>query len=67
MENSLEVAAVQTIVVRKMKEAPVPRTSVGKISLMMIYIIERKSIKQRIGGHFLSYSDGDVGIMKNII
>ena len=35
-ENSLERAAVKTIVDRKMREVPVLLTSVGNISLMII-------------------------------
>ena len=62
MENSLEVAAVQTIVVRKIKEAPVPRTSVGKISLMMIYIYRESKVN-----HTEDRGLEDTPIMKNII
>ena len=36
LENSLEKAAMQTIEVIRMKDVPVLRSSVGKISLMMI-------------------------------
>ena len=36
MENSLEKAAMQTIDVMRIKDVPVLRSSVGKISLMMI-------------------------------
>ena len=35
-EKSFEMAAMQTIEVIRMKEVPVLRSSVGKISLMMI-------------------------------
>ena len=39
MANSLEKAAIHSMEVTRIKEVPVLRSSVGKISLMMIYSI----------------------------
>ena len=62
MEKSLEKAAIQTIEVIRIKEVPVLRTSVGKISLMMIYIYRESKVN-----HTEDRGLEDTPIMKNII